>query len=110
MQCYDLWEKFFDQPIKSDIRICDNIQKIATGPGYNYRTGCLLDYNYFKNYYKRIAVDLSKQQADSKAIQQINFIGNLQKKCSNVFHYWRIQRNSFTVFTRRYLACDNITL
>ena len=40
----------------------------------------LLGYNYFKKHYKMIAIDLSKQQAldaDPKAIQQINFIGNL---------------------------------
>ena len=54
----------------------ENIRKIATGQGDDYTTGCLLDYIYFKNYYKMIAVDLSKQQAldaDLKAIQQINF-------------------------------------
>ena len=37
---------------------------------------------YFKNYFKTIAVDLSKQQAldaDPKAIQQINFTANLDK-------------------------------
>ena len=42
----------------------------------------LLDYNYFNNYYKMIAIDLSKQQAfaaDPKAIQQINFTGNLSQ-------------------------------
>ena len=26
-------------------------------------TDCLLDYNYFSNYYKMIAIDLIKQQA-----------------------------------------------
>ena len=38
---------------------------------------------YFKIYYKMVAVDLSKQQglnADFKAIQQINFAANLQKR------------------------------
>ena len=38
----------------------------------DYITGCLLDYNYFKKYYKMIAINLSKQQAldsDPKAIQ-----------------------------------------
>ena len=57
-----------------------NIGKIPTGQGDDYTTGGLLDYNYFKNYYKMIAVDLSKQQvldADSKAIQQINLTTNL---------------------------------
>ena len=43
-------------------------------------TSCLLDYNYFKKYYKMIAIDLTKQQAldaDPKAIQKINFTENL---------------------------------
>ena len=42
----------------------------------------MLHYNYFKNYYKMIATDLSKQQrldADPKAIQQINLRGNLAR-------------------------------
>ena len=34
-----------------------SIQKIATGQGDDYTTGCLLDYDYFKNYYKMIAID-----------------------------------------------------
>ena len=43
---------------------------------------CLLDYNYLKNYYKMIAIDLSKQKAldaDPKAMQQINFNGDLDQ-------------------------------
>ena len=49
----------------------DSIQKIATGQVDDYTSGCLLDYNYFKNYYEMIAIDLSKQQpldADPKAM------------------------------------------
>ena len=41
---------------------------------------CLLDYTYFNNCYEMIAIDLSRQEAfdaDSKAIQQINFTANL---------------------------------
>ena len=41
---------------------------------------CLLDYNFFKNYYKTTAVDLTENyalDADPKAIQQINFTGIL---------------------------------
>ena len=56
-------KRLFDQPVKSTVRTFDNIQKIATGQGDDYTTGCLLDYNYFNNYYKMIAIDLSKQQA-----------------------------------------------
>ena len=73
---------FFDQPIKSDLKTYDNIRKIATGQGNDYTTGCLLDSPYFKKYYKLIAIDLRKQQkldANAKAIQQINFTGNLDR-------------------------------
>ena len=95
-------ENLFDQPIKNKKITYDNIRKIATGYGDDYTTGCLLDYPYFIETYKMIAVDLSKQKADfdSKAIQQINFTGNLdragtqeftlflkkQKKLSQTFH------------------------
>ena len=75
-------ETFFDQSIKNNKITYDNIRKIATGQGDDYTTGCLLDYPYFANTYKMIAVDLSKQQAldaDPRAIQQINFTGNLDR-------------------------------
>ena len=58
------------------------ILKKLTGKGDDYTTGYLLDYIYFKNYYKMIAIDLSKQQtldADPKAVQQINFTANLDR-------------------------------
>ena len=73
-------ENFFDQPIKNNKVTYENIRKIATARGDDYTTGCLLDYPYFMDTYKMIAVDLSKQQAldaDPTAIQQINFTTNL---------------------------------
>ena len=75
-------ENLFDQPVKSDMRTYDNIQKIGTGQRDDYATGCLLDYPYFREHYQLIAKDLSKQQKldpDLKAIQQINFTGNLDQ-------------------------------
>ena len=75
-------ENFFDQPIKNKKVTYENIRKIATGQGDDYTTGYLLDYPYFADTYKMIAVDLSKQQAldaDPKAIQQINFTANLDR-------------------------------
>ena len=51
---------FFDQPI-NDLKTYDNIRNIASDQGNDYTTGCLLDYTYFKKYYKLIAIDLSKQ-------------------------------------------------
>ena len=80
-------KNFFDQPIKNDKVTYENIRKIAIGQGDDYTTGCLLDYTYFKKYYKMIAIDLSKQQAldaDPKAIQQINFTANLDR-AGNMF-------------------------
>ena len=58
----------------------DPTRKIATGTGDDYTTGCLLDYQYFRDHYQLIAVDLSKQKeldADPRAIQQIEFYGML---------------------------------
>ena len=75
-------ENVFDQPIKNNKVTYENIRKIATGQGDDYTTGCLLNYQYIKDYYKMIAIDLSKQQAldaDPRAIQQINFTANLDR-------------------------------
>ena len=75
-------KNFFDQPINSMTKTYENIRKIATGQADDYTTGCLLDYPYFKNHYKMIPIDLSKQQAlnaDPRAIQQINFTANLDR-------------------------------
>ena len=55
-------KNFFDQPIKDNKATYENIRKIGTGQGDDYTTSCLLDYPYFKDSYKIIAVDLSKQQ------------------------------------------------
>ena len=51
---------------------------ISTADGDNYTTGCLLHYAYFKDNYRLVAVDISKQKAldaDLRAIQQIVFQG-----------------------------------
>ena len=77
-----LTEKPFWSVNKNDQRTYDNVRKNMIGQGDNYTTSCLLDYVYFKNYYRMIAIDLSKQQildAGPKAIQQINFTGNLDE-------------------------------
>ena len=81
-------ENVFDQPVKNNKVTYENIRKIATGQGDDYTTGCLLDYSYFADIYKMIAVDLSKQQAldaDPRAIQQINFTANLDRVGNTLF-------------------------
>ena len=75
-------KNFFDQPINNDIKTYENIRKNATDQGDDYTTGSLLDYPYFKENYKMIAIDLSKQQAldaDPRTIQQINSTANLNR-------------------------------
>ena len=37
-------ENFFDQPIKDNKVVNENIRKVVTGKGDDYTTGCLLDY------------------------------------------------------------------
>ena len=50
------------------------------GQDNGYTTDCLLHYAYFKNNFKIIAIEFSKQQAldaDLKAIQQLSFTSYL---------------------------------
>ena len=93
-------KNFFDLPLKNNKVTYENIRKIATGQGDDYTTGCLLDYIYFKNYCKMIAVNLSKQQvpdADPKAIQQINFTANLDR-AGNTRIYFILEEAKENVF------------
>ena len=63
---------FYDQPIHD-----------STGKDNDYTTGCLLGFAFFQKKYRLIAADLGKQKAldaDSRAIQQIIFIGKIKIK------------------------------
>ena len=76
---------FFDLPIKTEEEAYEKIIDISRNN--EYTTCNLLDYDYFKKYYKLIAIDLSKQQVlqeNEDLIQQINFIGRLEE-AANVF-------------------------
>ena len=67
---------FYDQPIYDLIKQYDEVRKVSTGQGDDYTAGCLLDYAYFKDNYRLMAVDLSKLKAlhaDPREIQQIVF-------------------------------------
>ena len=81
-------QNFFDRPVKHKLMTYGNTSKFAAGEGDDCTAGCLLDYNYFKNHQKMIAIDLSKQQAldaNPKAIQQINFTENLAQQATIFF-------------------------
>ena len=80
---------FYDQSINDLIKQYDEIRKISTGQGDDYTTGFSLDYVYFKDDFRLITADLSKQKAldaDPKAIQQIIFTGQVDNEASTVFY------------------------
>ena len=66
----------FDLPAKNEEKIYEKIIDMTNNN--DYTTGNLLDFAYFKENYKLIAIDLSKQ-TKLKDTQQINFIGKLDK-------------------------------
>ena len=74
-------ENFCDQPIDPDTKQNEEIRKLTRWLSEDYATGCLLDYEYMKNHCRLITVDLSRQEkldADTKAIEQIEFVGQLK--------------------------------
>ena len=62
---------FYDQNIDDDLNKYDELRKVTTGRGDDYTTGCLLNYQYYKNHYQVIACDLSRKKAlnaDSRSV------------------------------------------
>ena len=94
---------FFDQPINNRIKTYENIIKIATGQGDGYTTGCLLDYPYFKENYKMIAIDLSKHQSLD------NFTANLDRAGNKTFFIIDQAKKLFVLFTRNCKSILNIS-
>ena len=91
---------FFDQPINNMTKTYENIRKLSTGKGDDYTTACLLDYSHFKENYKLIAIDLSKQlelDADLRASQQNNFTANLER-AGNTTMFFIIKQVKENVF------------
>ena len=88
---------FYDNPIESDIEKYRELKKVMIGKGEDYTTGSLLDYNYFKEHYKLVAVDLSKQKeldVDPRTIQQIEFKYMLE---TNSTIYWVLEKSKETI-------------
>ena len=73
------------------------LKKVMIGKEEDYTTGSLLDYNYFIQHYKLVAIDLSKQKeldADPRAIQQIEFKYMLE---TNSTIYWILEKSKETI-------------
>ena len=93
---------FFDLPIKTEKEAYEKIIDISKNN--ECTTGNLLDYDYFKKYYKLIAIDLSKQQVlqeNEDLIQQINFIGRLEG-AANVFIIIEKKENTILEFSQNF--------
>ena len=93
---------FFDLPIKTEEEAYEKIIDISRNN--EFTTGNLLDYDYFKKYYKLIAIDLSKQhvlQENEDLIQQINFIGKLVE-AANVFIIIKKKENTILEFSQNF--------
>ena len=85
---------FFDFPVKNEEEAYEKIIEISNNN--DYTTGNLLVLSHFKENYKLIAIDLSKQ-AKLKDPQHINFIGKL----SNIFGatmFFIIEKSEETTF------------
>ena len=90
-------KNFYDNPMESDIEKYRELKKVMIGKGEDYTTRSLLDYNCFKEHYKLVAVDLSKQKeldADPRAIQQIEFKYMLGTSSTI---YWVLEKSKETI-------------
>ena len=76
-------EPFFELPVRNKKETYERIVDVCKDLN-NYKTGSLLDYDYFLNHYKSIVIDLSRQDTNREK-QQINFIGKLSQNATVFF-------------------------
>ena len=87
-------KRFSDLPIKNEE---EAYEKIIDMSNNDYTTGNLLDFAYYKENYKLIAIDLSKQ-IKIKDPQQINFISKIERQDNGVKMFFIIERSEETTF------------
>ena len=103
---------FYDQPINDLIKQDDELRRASTWQGDDYITGCFLDYAYFKDNYRLLAVDLSKKKAlnaASRATQQIVFQGVVGGADNTKIRLYTILKKSFLRNSFRILQRNNKT-
>ena len=91
---------FFEIPVKTKEEAYETIIEMTK---YNdYTTGNLLDYEYFKDHYKLVAIDLNKQieleNPDLK--QQINFVGRLAENNATMFLIIEKKKKPLLIFQK----------
>ena len=88
-------KRFFDLPVKNEEEAYEKIIEMSNNN--DYTTGNLLDFAYFKENYKLIAIDLSKQ-TKLKDPQQISFIGKLENQAHGATMFFIIKKSEETTF------------
>ena len=88
-------KSFFDLPVKNEEESYEKITDMSNNN--DFTIGNLLDFAYFKNHYKLIAIDLSKQ-TKLKEPQQINFIGKLENQDHGATMFFIIEKSEETTF------------
>ena len=87
-------KSFFDLPIKNEE---EAYEKIIDVNNNDYATGDVLYFAYYKENYRLIAIDLSKQ-TKLKDPQQINFIGKIEGQNNGVTIFFIIEKSEETTF------------
>ena len=96
-------KSFFDLSVKNDEETYEKIIEISNNN--DYTTANLLDFAYFKENYKLIAIDLSKQ-TKLKDPQQTNFIGKRDKD-NGATMFFIIEKSEATTFNFFPKFCNN---
>ena len=81
---------FYDKNISDDFKKYEELRKAMTGRCEDFTTGSLLDYGYWKENYKLICCDLSKQKvlySNPKANQQGEFVYKLELHLEQRYKY-----------------------
>ena len=86
---------FFDLPVKNEEGAYEKIMDMSNNN--DCTTGNLVDFAYFKENYKLIATDLSKQ-TKFKESEQINFIGKIKNQDHGATMFFIIKKSEETTF------------
>ena len=82
-------------PVKNEEEAYEKI--IEMSRNNDCTTGNLLDFAYFKENYRLIAIDLSKQ-TKLKGSQEISFIGKLENQNNGATMFFIIEKSDETTF------------
>ena len=88
-------KKFFNLSLRNEEEAYKKI--IEASNNNDYTTGNLLDFAYYKENYRLIAIDLSKE-TKLKDPQQINFIGKIEGQNNGVTMFFITERSEETTF------------